>query len=130
MVEMARKLRPLIEKAAQSLSDEEAGSAPQLYEQWQSGKTYTAGHKLREGGATYKVLMEHKAQEDWEPSKTPSLYARVLTGENGEISPWEQPDSTNPHAKGDKVTHKGKTWVSDLDGNVWEPGVYGWSEVV
>ena len=28
-----------------------------------------------------------------------------------------------------KVQHGGKTWVSDVDNNVWEPGVYGWSEV-
>ena len=27
---------------------------------------------------------------------------------------------------GDKVTHNGKTWVSDVDNNVWEQGVYGW----
>ena len=27
------------------------------------------------------------------------------------------------------VTHGGKTWVSDVDGNIWEPGVYGWTEV-
>ncbi|WP_270217645.1 carbohydrate-binding protein [Dorea longicatena] len=39
------------------------------------------------------------------------------------------PDSTNPYAKGDKVTHNGKTWISTADGNVWEPGVYGWEEV-
>ena len=45
------------------------------------------------------------------------------------VPEWEQPDSTNPYAKGDKVTHNGKTWVSDIDGNVWEPGVYGWTEV-
>ena len=44
------------------------------------------------------------------------------------IPEWEQPDSTNPYMKGDKVTHGGKTWVSDIDNNVWEPGVYGWSE--
>ena len=23
----------------------------------------------------------------------------------------------------------GKTWVSLADNNVWEPGVYGWTEV-
>ena len=28
----------------------------------------------------------------------------------------------------EKVTHNGKTWVSDVDSNVWESGVYGWSE--
>ena len=49
---------------------------------------------------------------------------RVVT-----VPEWEQPDSTNPYAKGDKVTHNGKTWISTADGNVWEPGVYGWEEV-
>ena len=23
----------------------------------------------------------------------------------------------------------GKTWISDIDNNVWEPGVYGWTEL-
>ena len=41
----------------------------------------------------------------------------------------EQAESTNPYAKGDKVTHNGKTWISTTDNNVWEPGVYGWEEV-
>lgn len=31
--------------------------------------------------------------------------------------------------KDDKVIHNGKTWVSDIDNNVWEPGVYGWNEI-
>lgn len=41
----------------------------------------------------------------------------------------EQPESTNPYSKGDKVTHNGKTWRSTIAGNVWEPGVYGWEEI-
>lgn len=44
-------------------------------------------------------------------------------------SEWEQPGSTNPYAKGDKVMHNGKTWQSTTDNNVWEPCVYGWEEV-
>lgn len=44
------------------------------------------------------------------------------------IPEWVQPDSTNPYMAGDKVTHNGKTWVSDIDNNVWSPGEYGWSE--
>ncbi|WP_350308143.1 carbohydrate-binding protein [[Ruminococcus] torques] len=47
--------------------------------------------------------------------------------------PWEQPNSTNPYKKGDRVTHKGKTWESLVDSNVWEPGAVGseslWKEV-
>lgn len=52
-----------------------------------------------------------------------------LTWEQVELSAWEQPDSTNAYGKGDKVAHNGKTWVSTLDNNSWEPGVYGWDEV-
>ena len=32
------------------------------------------------------------------------------------------------YRKGDKVTHNGSRWTSDVDGNTWEPGVYGWTE--
>jgi hypothetical protein len=28
--------------------------------------------------------------------------------------------STNAYSKGDKVTHSGKTWISDVENNVWE----------
>ena len=57
----------------------------------------------------------------------------MLTDTSGAILPWVQPDSTNPYAKGDKVTHIGKTWESLVDNNVWEPGAVGtenlWKEV-
>jgi hypothetical protein len=26
------------------------------------------------------------------------------------------------------VSHNDKHWISDVDANIWEPGVYGWSE--
>lgn len=32
------------------------------------------------------------------------------------------------YAAGDKVSHGGKHWTSTADANVWEPGVYGWTE--
>lgn len=32
--------------------------------------------------------------------------------------------------KGDERTFQGKTWVSTMDYNVWDPGVSGWREVV
>ena len=32
------------------------------------------------------------------------------------------------YGAGDRVSHNGKHWSSDVDGNVWEPGVYGWTE--
>ena len=82
------------------------------------------------GGVLYKVLQGHTSQETWKPDASPSLFAKVLITDSGVIPAWAQPNSTNAYMAGDKVTHNGKTWESDIDNNVWEPGVYGWSEVV
>lgn len=30
---------------------------------------------------------------------------------------------------GDRVTYQGKVYESTMDGNVWVPGVAGWTEV-
>lgn len=47
----------------------------------------------------------------------------------GEWPQWVQPQPgvVEPFAKDAKVTHKDLRWTSNLDGNVWEPGVYGWT---
>lgn len=96
---------------------------------WAAGKSYTVGERVKDEGKLYKVITAHTSQTDWKPENTPSLYAEILPGQSGtEIGEWVQPDSTNPYMKGDKVKHSGKVWVSTVDNNVWEPGVYGWEE--
>lgn len=128
-IELARRLRPHIEKAAQSLCDNDALESVELYPKWVAGSFYDVGCKVQYVGILYRCLTAHVALESWNPSAAPSLWVKILTAEDGSILPWEQPDSTNPYSKGDKVTHNGKIWVSNIDGNVWEPGVYGWTEV-
>lgn len=102
---------------------------PDFVEKWQSGKTYAVGKRLEYSGTIYKVLTAHTSQDTWTPPDAPSLFAKVLIPDTDTIPEWEQPGSTNPYAKGDKVMHNGKTWQSTTDNNVWEPGVYGWEEV-
>lgn len=128
--EKARALRPLIEKAAASLPDEDALDGVELFPRWESGVGYTVGDRVSYNSTLYKVLLSHTSQADWTPDVAVSLFAMVLIPDPETIPEWVQPDSTNPYMAGDKVTHNGKTWVSDIDNNVWEPGVYGWSEVV
>ena len=128
-IELAHKLRPLIEKAMQSLDDEDAIQAVTLYPKWESGVQYEVGHRVKYNDVLYSVLQAHTSQDGWTPDAAPSLFARVLIPDPNVIPEWIQPDSTNPYMTGDKVTHNGKTWVCDCDNNVWEPGVYGWSEV-
>lgn len=117
-------------KLRESATDEQALSVPVLYPAWRSGVTYGSGNRVLYNGALYKVLQDHISQDDWTPDAAPSLFAKVLIPDADVIPEWVQPDSTNPYAKGDQVTHDGKTWASDIDGNVWEPGVYGWTEVI
>lgn len=117
-------------KLRESATDEQALSVPVLYPAWRSGVDYVAGQRVLHGGVLYKALQDHTSQDDWTPDAAPSLFAKVLIPDAATIPEWEQPDSTNPYSKGDKVTHNGKTWISDIDNNVWEPGVYGWTEVV
>ena len=128
-VKYAKKLRPIIEQAAQGLDDQTALEAKCLHPVWAAGAAYAVGHKVQHGGKLFRCLQAHTSQDGWEPDSAPSLWANVLIPDETVVPEWEQPDSTNPYSAGDKVMHNGKTWVSDVDNNVWEPGVYGWSEV-
>lgn len=107
--------------------------APQftiLFPDWTVNKDYKAGDRVLYNEILYKVLTDHTSQADWTPDTSPSLYTKILTDEiSNIILAWEQPDSTNPYMIGDKVTHNGSTWISIVDNNVWEPGVYGWEIV-
>ena len=110
-------------------TDEQALAVLALYPAWRSGVYYEVGIRVLYNGILYKVLTAHTSQDDWTPDAAPSLFAKALIPDETVIPEWEQPDSTNPYSAGDKVTHNGKTWVSDIDNNVWEPGVYGWTEL-
>lgn len=126
----AQNLRAAINGAGAMLTDEQALTVPIIFPAWRGdGISYAAGDRVMYGGTLYKCLQAHTSQSTWTPTDAPSLWAKVLIPSPGEIPEWEQPSSTNPYAKGDKVKHNGKTWISSIDGNVWEPGVYGWTEV-
>ena len=126
----AQKLRAAINGAGAMLTDEQALTVPIIFPAWRGDSiSYAAGDRVMYGGVLYKCLQAHTSQSTWTPTDAPSLWAKVLIPTPGEIPDWEQPSSTNPYAKGDKVKHNGKIWISTIDNNVWEPGVYGWSEV-
>ncbi len=131
LLELARKLRAYIEKAAVSLSDEDALEAVELFPNWTPDNTitYHINNRVQYEGILYKCLQEHTPQEAWTPIAAPSLWAKVLIPDVNVIPEWEQPSSTNPYQVGDKVTHNEKTWECTVANNVWEPGVYGWQEI-
>ena len=112
-----------------SATDEQALKASAMYPKWKVGTAYQKDERVLYNDVLYKVLTDHTSQADWAPDAAPSLFAKVLIPDKNVIPEWEQPESTNPYGKGNKVTHNGKTWLSTIDGNVWEPGVYGWEEI-
>ena len=128
--ELAHKLRPYIEKAALSLSEEDALEAKELYPRWSGeGVNYKVGERVLYQDVLYKVLTAHTSQETWQPDVAVSLFAKVLIPDDNIIPEWEQPDSTNAYQIGDKVSHNDQIWENTISNNVWEPGVYGWSVV-
>lgn len=129
IIERARQLRAVIESLAETLDDESAAESIELFPVWATDTAYAVGDRRRYGGVLYKCLQAHTSQETWNPGDAPSLWAKVLIPDPGEIPEWEQPGSTNPYMMGDKVRHNEKIWISVIDNNVWEPGVYGWNEV-
>lgn len=115
-----------------SISDEVSEKIPEIFPTWDgNGKQYKTGDRVAYNGVLYKVLQDHTSQMDWTPETAPSLFAKVLTNEEGTPQEWEQPDSTNPYMKGDKVIYNGKTYESLIDNNVWSPIDYpdGWKEI-
>ena len=127
--EKARALRRMIEKAAAYLADADAAGAPELFPRWSAAASYLIGDRVCYGGALYKCLTAHAAQASWTPEAAPSLWVRVDDPAE-EFPAWRQPTgATDAYPAGAKVSHNGKKWTSTADNNVWEPGVFGWTEV-
>ena len=127
-VERARALRPLIVKASESLDDADALDAVELFDRWHPGMELVKDKRVSYEEKLYRVVQAHTSQEGWEPDKTPALFTEVANP--GEIPVWKQPTGAqDAYMKGDKVHYPRESdpvYVSTVDNNVWQPGVYGW----
>ena len=115
-----------------SISDDVALKIPDVFPTWSGDSVeYKKDTKLTYNDVLYKVLQDHTSQASWTPDAAPSLFAKVLVSDDGTPQEWQQPDSTNPYNKGDRVLFNGKTYESLIDGNVWSPSANpaGWKEV-
>ncbi len=131
--EKARALRPLIEKAAVSLPDEDALEAVELFPAWAAGTAYEQGQRIRWGEKLYRCEQAHTAQPGWEPDKTPALWTEVA--KPGEIPVWRQPTGAqDAYMIGDKVHYpdaEGPVYLSLMDYNIYSPAAYpqGWRQL-
>jgi len=101
--------------------------------------TVTPGLHKDSLGKLWWVIQSYNTATYPDPTIIPALIRRARIP--GEVQAWVQPIDqydayklVNPFTgTGDICTHNGKTWrVTQADGsgnNVWEPGVFGWTEV-
>lgn len=98
-IENARKMRPVIEQAAQSLDDATALTAVSLHPAWAPDTAYTAaagrpvGYKVRRDNKLWKLRQEHTSQTGWEPENAASL--------------WEQINETHAGTLDDPIPYEG-----------------------
>ena len=122
----AQRVREAMDVAGARLDDAAALDAMAIYPAWEADTAYAIGQRVRYGDKLYKCVQAHASQGDWMPSATPALWVRVSIEEWPE---WVQPTGAHDaYAKGDKVTYKGKRYMSLIDGNVHSPDAYpaGW----
>ncbi len=99
------------------------------FEAWNYPIAYKEGAIRRYQGILYQCHTAHTSQETWNPVDS-NLWNQIADP-NEEWPAWSQPiGSHDAYGYGDPCSHNGKHWISTEDNNVWEPGVYGWSEVV
>lgn len=113
-----------------TLDDITISEHPNLFIEWSENWTGKAGTIVRENDKLYRSIHDvTNVAQNTRPSETPAMWT-LIGNPNEEYPEWVQPiGSHDAYNINDKVLHNNKKWISDVDGNVWEPGVYGWREV-
>lgn len=125
--EKALIIAEAIRTATGYLPDDQAETVTVLFPKWKADTAYAVGDRRQYDGLLYRCVQAHTSQEGWEPPNVPALWVRTSVEEWPE---WIQPTgSHDAYSAGDKVSHNGSHWISSINGNVWEPGVYGWDNV-
>lgn len=123
----ARQYRRHISAVIDTLTDEAALGVTDLFPAW-TIRAYVLDERVQYEGKLYKCVQAHTAQAGWEPDKVPALWTEVA--KPGEIPVWRQPTGAqDAYMTGDKVHYPDENdpvYVSVVDYNTWEPGVYGW----
>lgn len=110
-------------------------SIPTVYPEYKIGYPYKTKDIFRYGFNSvgdpqlYQVLQDHVSAEEYPVNNSTSLYKKIGISDDG-TPIWVQPlGATDAYMKDDIVNHNENIYISTIDNNVWEPGVYGWEMV-
>lgn len=102
----ALRIKPVLQKGAQSLGDEDALTIKTLYPEWAVGVEYTARKKVLYKGVLYRCVQAHTSQADWTPDATPALWTVIDETHKGTF------DDPIPY-NGSMVLEAGKYYSED-----------------
>ena len=112
----------------QVYNDSNVYDAATLPERWEVVNLYE--ENISEEEEEVEVINEPNNNENNEPDNPPIDEPIIDNPSVNEWPEWIQPVGTqDAYNTDDQVSHSNKHWVSTVDANVWEPGVYGWDEV-
>lgn len=125
------KLRTLLEKAAQSLSDKEAGEAPGFFPGLkEDGSLVAAGTRVNWGGQVKRAAADLWDTRENNPDNAPTLWEDIDYKGGYRIIP-ETITAGTVFAQGECGWWEGKLYKSLIDNNAWTPDAYpaGWEIV-
>ena len=106
----------------------------ELFAVWHPNWTGKRGTILQDEGKLYRALHDIGPGQNSKPSTNNGSLWQKIGNPNEEWPEWAPfLGAGDAYTLGDKVTHNGKRWIctgvgGDGKWNVWEPGVYGWTE--
>lgn len=130
-IEIAKKLRPIVEQAAASLDDKTASEAPTLFPRLkQDGSLVRAGTRICHNGEVKKAAVDLWDTADNSPDNAPTLWETLDYKDGYRIIP-ETITVTGAFAKGERGWWNGKLYESKVGSNVYTPEQYtdNWMEV-
>ena len=130
LVEQAQAIRAGMQALARTAPDAVLLAQPMaVYDEWSAESVEYVLDDIRQyNGLLYRCVQAHTSQATWTPEAAASLWTRIAYPAQEWPELIQPTGAHNAYAQGAKVSHNGKHWISDVGANVWEPGVYGWTE--
>ena len=128
LIELARKLRPIIEQAAQSLDDKVASEGAELFPALkQDGSLVKAGTRINWNGMLKMAAVDLWDTAENNPDNAPALWQDIAYRQGIRIIPANI-TATEQFAKGERGWWHDSLYESLIDANVWTPDAYpaGW----
>lgn len=122
--------RFMLASTAMTIADNDVLKFSAILPEWTADGAFKAKEVVKFGKDLYRAVQDVPASVTDEPDKLNTYWSKIQPSAADGIYEWLQPlGATDCYSLNDIVMHNGKKLKSTVNYNVWEPGVYGWTEV-